>query len=263
MVLPPLPWKPIYTQSGGWDWVNGISIISSNDTTHTSLMYWSLALTVAFTILVYTFEGSLDARQKRSYQKTDFPKQLETTVAKIDAQGNGTTQQSSSLSKKKKETTTEDDDDATKKDTTTDKPLLQQLQDKFKSSQSYGLDKINFGMCASTYDTIESVTFLLIGFLPYMWDVATSLGTRYFGYTQEDEIKNSLVFLLLVTLVGTITSLPFELYSTFNIEKRHGFNKQTYGLFFSDKVKSLILTFVIGGPFIALLLKIIKVRKFE
>jgi STE24 endopeptidase len=42
------------------------------------------------------------------------------------------------------------------------------------------------------------------------------------------------------------------------IEKKHGFNKQTPGLFFTDKLKSLALTFVIGGPFVALLLQIIK-----
>jgi STE24 endopeptidase len=47
-------------------------------------------------------------------------------------------------------------------------------------------------------------------------------------------------------------------YSTFLIEKKHGFNKQTPGLFFTDKLKSLALTFVIGGPFVALLLQIIK-----
>ena len=138
-------------------------------------------------------------------------------------------------------------------------PLLTKLQDKFKSSQSYGLDKINFGMVSSSYDTLESVTFLLTGFLPYTWDMAVQLGNQYMGYTpEEDEIKISLIFLLLITLVGTVTSLPFELYSTFFIEKKHGFNKQTYRLFFTDKIKSLALTFAIGGPFIALLLKIIK-----
>jgi hypothetical protein len=114
-------------------------------------------------------------------------------------------------------------------------------------------------MIASTYDTLESVLFLVLGFLPYTWDKALEIGASWFGYTAEDEIKMSLIFLLLVTIVGTITSLPFEIYSTFAIEKKHGFNKQTYLLFFTDKVKSLLLTFAIGGPFIAFLLKIIMV----
>ncbi|KAL3905375.1 MAG: hypothetical protein SGILL_009703, partial [Bacillariaceae sp.] len=211
-------------------------------------LYFSLALTVAFTVLVYLFEGSLDGRQKKAYQKTVFPKELEQTVGKMDQQGYQQQQQQAKDGG--------DDDDKKKKK---DEPLLKQLQQKFKASQTYGLDKVNFGMVASTYDTMESVTFLLTGFLPYLWDMAVKLGKQYFGYTlEENEIKISLIFLGLITLVGTVTSLPFELYSTFCIEKKHGFNKQTYGLFFTDKIKSLCLSFIIGGPFVALLLKIIK-----
>lgn len=222
-----LPWKPLYTQTGG---------SSSGD--GSALAYWSLAATVAFTVVVYAFEGSLDARQKAAYQKTKFPGELESTVSKID---------------KEREAKTDDKDKEGES-----KSLLEQLQSKFKSSQAYGLDKINFGMFASTYDTLESVAFLLLGFLPYVWDKASAIGNAWFGWTGEDEIKITLIFLAIITVVGTITSLPFELYSTFQIEKKHGFNKQTYGLFFTDKIKSLFLTFLIGGPFIALLLKIIK-----
>jgi STE24 endopeptidase len=236
-----LPWKPMYTQSGGFGFTKsndeGVDPISN------PFLYWSLALTVAFTVVVFLFEGSLDGRQKKAYQKTEFPRELEQTVAKIDAQGYTTA-------------ATKTDDQTTREE---EQPLLQQLQAKFKSSQLYGLDKINFGMVASTYDTLEAVAFLLTGFLPYTWDMAVKIGNTYMGYSlEENEIKISLIFLLLITLVGTVTSLPFELYSTFCIEKKHGFNKQTFGLFFTDKVKSLLLTFAIGGPFVALLLKIIK-----
>lgn len=227
----------MYTQTGG----------SNTSTSDSTLGFWSLAGTVAFTVFVYAFEKSLDARQKAAYQKTAFPSQLESTVSKID-------------SERAKEGSNEKKDGGDeKKDEKESKSLLEQLKEKFKSSQSYGLDKINFGMIASTYDTFESVAFLLLGFLPYLWDKSVALGLSKFGWTQaDDEIKISLIFLGLITVVGTITSLPFEIYSTFQIEKKHGFNKQTYGLFFTDKIKSLILTSVIGGPFIALLLKIIK-----
>ena len=230
-----LPWKPLYTQSGG---------ASSGD--GSALAYWSLAATVAFTVIVYSFEGSLDARQKAAYQKTKFPKELETTVSKIDSER----EEKSTDNKKEKKSTDKEEGES--------KSLLEQLKSKFEKSQAYGLDKINFGMFASTYETLESVAFLLLGFLPYAWDKSLAFGNSWFGWTGEDEIKISLVFLAIITVVGTITGLPFELYSTFNIEKKHGFNKQTYGLFFTDKIKSLILTFLIGGPFIALLLKIIK-----
>ncbi len=36
-----------------------------------------------------------------------------------------------------------------------------------------------------------------------------------------------------------VMGVPWSLYSTFVIEERHGFNKQTLGLFFSDMIKSV------------------------
>ena len=251
-----LPWTPIYTQSGALagDDAGGAAAAPNTDDM-SPLAYWSLAATIIFTIVVYCFEGNLDARQRASYLKTTFPKQLEATVAKIDADR-------ASKPKKKVESKKSDDgkEGEKKKNIDDTKPLLEQLQNKFKNSQAYGLDKINFGMFSATYDTIESVAFLLLGFFPYIWDQSVMIGETWFGWTNDDEIKVTLVFVFLITIVGTITSLPFELYSTFMIEKKHGFNKQTMGLFFSDKAKSLVLTCVIGGPFISLLLKIIKVR---
>ena len=235
-----LPWEPQYKQDAS----------VSEDIADSPFLMWSLALTIIFTLAVYSFEGLLDERQKGSYKKTTFPEELETTVAAIDEE----------RATKAKASKKEKIDDSKKEEEDDSKPLLPQLQEKFAKSQAYGLDKINFGMIASTYDTFESVIFLLVGFLPYMWDLAAKLGDEYFGWSSEEEheIKISLIFLALVTVVGTITSLPFELYSTFEIERKHGFNKQTLGLFVSDKIKSLALTFIIGGPFTALLLWIIK-----
>ncbi len=115
------------------------------------LEYWALALTITFTVLVYAFEGYLDGRQKRAYQVTTFPSQLSTTVTKIDAQHDGQT------------------------------ALLPQLQEKFSSSQNYGLDKISFAMISSAYDTFETILFLLLGFLPYTWDKSVDLSHQYFG----------------------------------------------------------------------------------
>ena len=54
-------------------------------------------------------------------------------------------------------------------------------------------------------------------------------------------------------------SVLYVQYSTFHIEKKHGFCNQTIGLFVSDKIKSFFLTCFIGTPFVVALLKIIKV----
>lgn len=220
-----LPWTPLYNQ-----------VPPSDEATESPWLLYSLAATIAFTVAVYSLEGTLDARQKVAYQATEFPAELAKTVSEIDA---------AKAAGKKEEDKAE--------------PLLPQLQEKFVKAQAYGLDKINFGMIAGTYDTVESVFFLLLGFLPWAWDLAGQWGGQFMEWNETDnEIYISLIFLAIVTVVGTITSLPFELYSTFQIERKHGFNKQTMGLFFTDKIKTLLLTFVIGGPFVSLLLYIIK-----
>lgn len=60
-------------------------------------------------------------------------------------------------------------------------------------------------------------------------------------------------------MISTIASLPFSLYSTFVIEERHGFNKQTLKLYFSDLIKGHLVGAAIGMPFLAGFLKIIKI----
>lgn len=236
--LTSLPWKPMYAQS-------------SEETEATVTSTYAMALTILFTVFVFSFEHMLDERQALAYKSKEFPALLEQTVGKIDAE-----KKANPAQKEEKKDEASDDD---KKKLDKDKPILPQLKEKFTKAQLYGTDKINFGMISSLYNLIESVGFLIIGFLPYTWDYSVKLGEAHFGYNEQDnEIKISLIFLLLTTILGTVTALPFELYSTFKIEKKHGFNKQTLGLFFSDKVKSLILTCIIGGPFVAALLKIIK-----
>lgn len=236
-----LPWTPFYTQSQGGQ--QEPSVMST----------YAMALTILFTVFVFAFEHMLDERQAAAYKITKFPAQLEQTVKLIDAEKKDKKEKPNT---EKKESTDADD---SKKDLDKDKPILPQLKDKFSKAQTYGTDKITFGMLCSLYNLLESVLFLMCGFLPYVWDYSVKLGNQYGGYNEVDhELTITLIFLLVTTVIGTITSLPFELYSTFRIEKKHGFNKQTPALFFTDKIKSLLLTFVIGGPFVAILLKIIK-----
>jgi STE24 endopeptidase len=63
---------------------------------------------------------------------------------------------------------------------------------------------------------------------------------------------------MLFSAISTVTSIPFSLYSTFVVEEKHGFNKQTLGLFVTDMIKSQILMAVIMLPFMSLFLWIIK-----
>lgn len=61
-------------------------------------------------------------------------------------------------------------------------------------------------------------------------------------------------FLLSVFVVLGVLDLPFELYRTFKLEQRFGFNKMTPRLFMADLVKKLLLFFALGAPLAAAVL---------
>ncbi len=51
--------------------------------------------------------------------------------------------------------------------------------------------------------------------------------------------------------IGSLLDLPFELYTTFRLEQRFGFNRMTWRLWLADALKSLALGLVIGLPLLA------------
>ena len=66
---------------------------------------------------------------------------------------------------------------------------------------------------------------------------------------------------LLIALAGvllTLLDVPFDLYRTFVIEERFGFNKMTPRLFFADLVKSSLLGAVLLLPLVAVILWLIE-----
>jgi STE24 endopeptidase len=62
-----------------------------------------------------------------------------------------------------------------------------------------------------------------------------------------------LLFMSLLYVGSMLISTPFELYDTFVIEEKYGFNKTTLATFFADKFKGLLLAVVLGAPILALL----------
>ena len=56
------------------------------------------------------------------------------------------------------------------------------------------------------------------------------------------------------SVIGSVLELPFELYSTFRLEQRFGFNRVTWKLWLADAVEGLALGIVLGLPLLALVL---------
>lgn len=123
-------------------------------------------------------------------------------------------------------------------------------KEEFAKAQAYGYDKLNFGLKKDVLDFSIEVLIITYQLLAYVWNILGS----YF----DNDLYRSLALALVLLLIDRIQSLPFELYSIFVIEEKHGFNKQTISLFIKDQIKSFLLTIVIGGPILAGLLKIIE-----
>ena len=86
------------------------------------------------------------------------------------------------------------------------------------------------------YSQLEGTAVLLLGGIPFLWGVSGDL-LAHFEYSTDYEILHSAAFTLFATLWSTLTGLPWSLYSTFVLEEKHGFNKQTLKV--CDAFKSL------------------------
>lgn len=77
--------------------------------------------------------------------------------------------------------------------------------------------------------------------------------TRFSG-----EISHSIVFVLTFIIIQQVLSLPTSIYSTFVLEEKFGFNKQTPKVFVTDILKSQMLAFILAPPILAGFLKIVQ-----
>jgi STE24 endopeptidase len=119
-------------------------------------------------------------------------------------------------------------------------------RDKYLRSLQYHKELTKFSFVTSAFGFILSIIMLLTG--GFGW--VDSLLRMYF----QNEIVLALAFFGLLMVASDILTLPFQLYSTFVIEEKYGFNKTTPRTFITDKLKGYLLGALIGGPLLALLI---------
>lgn len=69
----------------------------------------------------------------------------------------------------------------------------------------------------------------------------------------EHLLSSQVLFVLSFMIISSIINLPFDIYKTFQIEQKFGFNKITPRLFIQDQIKSIVLTLAIGTPILYLI----------
>ena len=119
-------------------------------------------------------------------------------------------------------------------------------QDKYQKQQSYFRANTRFGLLTSTVSFL--VIFLMIVFGGFGW--LDGIVQRW----TANPILVSLVFFGILFLANDIISTPFDIYDTFVIEERFGFNKTTPKTFIFDKLKGYVLAAILGGGILALIM---------
>lgn len=122
-----------------------------------------------------------------------------------------------------------------------------ELYDDTEGKRALDYKRANFklGLASGVFSTALTVLALALGWLGQLdnWLI--------------DQLGGGIpVVLAYAAAVGAITgvlSLPFDIYATFSVEKRFGFNQTTPFTFLTDQLKGVAIGAVLGGAILALL----------
>ncbi|GAA5896202.1 zinc metalloprotease [Sporobolomyces salmoneus] len=139
--------------------------------------------------------------------------------------------------------------------------------DTYRKSQSYARHKLSFSSVTGIIGLLQSFLLLTNLSLPLLERFNVPNPTPLTRATQgnwtllkglwdlagmvpgvKGELKQTASFIAIMNLMGTVLAVPEGLYKNFVLEEKHGFNKMTYGTFFKDLVKGLLLSFALEIP---------------
>lgn len=113
----------------------------------------------------------------------------------------------------------------------------------YRRSQEYASARTRFGLAAETWSSAVALAFFLLCGFAWLegWAQGPGLGP----------VPTGLAYVGALWLLTALVGLPADLYATFVLEERFGFNRTGPGAFAADKLKGLALTAAIGGPVLA------------
>ncbi len=126
--------------------------------------------------------------------------------------------------------------------------LPPELSGRFEEKQlrralCYSAAKTRLGLFKTLFDTTLLTLFMFGPWLP--------LYDRWWHATPDAFIGRGTLFFLGLLLIGLILSIPFDLYRTFVLETRYGFNTTRPGLWLGDLLKGTLLSLLLAGLLIS------------
>lgn len=119
-------------------------------------------------------------------------------------------------------------------------------QEKLCKSSAYTFESSRLGLWDSLFDNALLVLFLFGGVI--------TLYDQFIGGISDSRIVTAILFFMLLSWFQTLLGIPFDLYGTFRIEARYGFNTTTPRLWLTDLLKSqaigaVLMSFLIAVVF--------------
>ncbi|XP_033215212.1 CAAX prenyl protease 1 homolog [Belonocnema kinseyi] len=130
-------------------------------------------------------------------------------------------------------------------------------QEVYSKSRVYALDKSSFDIFKTLFGTAFKTILILTFAYYHAWRWSVKINNKI-GLGNRNEILNSCTCMLLTSIISFFIELPLDAYSTFVVEQKHGFNKQTPSFFIKDKLKQIAIMQVISLPIMSGIMWIIK-----
>jgi len=125
--------------------------------------------------------------------------------------------------------------------------------EKYAKQQEYERINTNFSLISGSLSFIAVMLMFFFGGFAFIDQISR-------GFT-ENSILVALIFFGILMFASDIIGTPFDIYDTFVIEEKFGFNKTTKKTYFFDKIKSWLLGAIIGGGLMALIIWIYSLTK--
>jgi len=118
-----------------------------------------------------------------------------------------------------------------------------------QKAADYTLAKGRFGLLTMAFGTAVLLGWTLLGGLDLLNQfLLDSVQPRWGNMVYQ------LSLLAAFAMIGSLLDLPFEIYRTFRVEQRFGFNRMTWRLYLADMLKGAVVGAAIGLPIAALIL---------
>jgi len=118
-----------------------------------------------------------------------------------------------------------------------------------QKAADYTVAKGRLGLLSTAFSAAVLLGWTLLGGLDALNTAVRDAVFPHFG-----GLAYQVALVLAFSVISGLLDLPFELYATFRLEQRFGFNRMTWKLYVADTLKGIGLGLAFGVPILALIL---------